>query len=86
MVVNYFFGMNDRRKVFSIIYQSAPLSLALVIVNIKHAMYRIWICAEFTYSKLTIETLEQSCETCSMLTLNIFHTFVLVFLLLTLNM
>ena len=58
----------------------------------------------FTYSKLTVETLEQSCEICSKLTIktpkrrqwcrfgvfivsfeNIFHTFVLVFLSLTLN-
>ena len=57
----------------------------IVIVNSQPAI---------TYSKLTIETLEQRCEICSkltikppslLLTLNIFHTFVLVFLLLTLN-
>ena len=54
--------------------------------------------AAFTCSKLTIETLEQRCEICSklrtpmasfwslLLTLNIFPTFVPVFLLLILNM
>ena len=53
----------------------------------------------FTCLKLTTETFEQKCEICSklkiklpkrrhwpLLTLNIFHTFVLVFVLLTLNM
>ena len=78
-LISYNTQRNTKEGLF---FNHLPIELSITVEYFQPAL---------TCSKLTMETLEQRCEICSkltiiLLTLNIFHTFVLVLLFLTLNM